>query len=68
MLDVLQSQDEYAQARLRYAETVVHYNISQVDLLASLGLIDKDRLIPLVIELGTGVTRVFSKKELSGSG
>ena len=49
MLDVLQSQDEYAQARLRYAETVVHYNTSQVNLLASLGLIDKDRLIPLAM-------------------
>jgi len=49
MLDVLQSQDEYAQARLHYAETVVHYNTSQVNLLASLGLIDKDRLIPLAM-------------------
>ncbi len=49
MLNVLQSQDAYAQARLRYAETVVRYNTSQVNLLASLGLIDKDRLIPLVM-------------------
>ncbi len=49
MLDVLQSQDAYAQARLRYAETVVHYNTSQVNLLASLGLIDKDKLTAPVI-------------------
>jgi outer membrane protein TolC len=44
MLDVLQSQDAHALARLRYAEVVVQYNISQVNLLAALGLIDKERL------------------------
>ncbi|MCH7556289.1 MAG: TolC family protein [Planctomycetes bacterium] len=49
MLDVLQSQDAHAQARLRYAETVVRYNTSQVNLLASLGLIDKDKLSVSVI-------------------
>ncbi|MBW7990422.1 MAG: TolC family protein [Planctomycetes bacterium] len=44
MLDILQSQDAHALARLRYAEAVVRYNISQVNLLAALGLIDKERL------------------------
>jgi outer membrane protein TolC len=44
MLDVLQSQDAHALARLRYAEAVVQYNISQVNLLAALGLIDEDKL------------------------
>lgn len=39
-LDVLQSQDAVAQARLRYAEAVIRYNQSQVNLLWSLGLID----------------------------
>ena len=39
-LDVLQAQDSVAQARLRYAEAVVGYNQSQVNLLAALGLID----------------------------
>ncbi len=49
MLDVLQSQDAHAQARLHYAESVVRYNTSQVNLLASLGLIDKDKLTAPVI-------------------
>ncbi|MCH8054394.1 MAG: hypothetical protein IH895_10055, partial [Planctomycetes bacterium] len=40
-LDVLQAQDAASQARLRYAEAVVRYNQSEVDLLASLGLIDE---------------------------
>ncbi len=44
-LDVLQSQDAATQARLRYAESVVHYNQSQVDLLASMGLIEENALI-----------------------
>ena len=43
-LDLLQSQDGLARARLAYAEAVVHYNTSQVSLLAALGLIDEDKL------------------------
>ena len=39
-LDVLQSQDAATQARLRYSEAVVRYNQSQINLLASLGLVD----------------------------
>lgn len=38
-LDVLQAQDAATQARLRFAEAVVHYNQAQVRLLAALGLI-----------------------------
>ncbi len=41
-LDVLQAQDAATQARLRYADAVVRYNQSQVNLLASLGLINRD--------------------------
>lgn len=41
-LDVLQAQDAAAQARLRYAGAVVRYNQSQVNLLAALGLMDRD--------------------------
>lgn len=44
-LDVLQAQDAATQARLRYAEAVVRYNQSQVNLLASLGLIDPEALL-----------------------
>ncbi len=44
-LDVLQAQDAASQARLRYAEAVVRYNQSEVDLLASLGLVDRHTLI-----------------------
>lgn len=40
-LDVLQAQDATTQARLRYAASVVHYNQSQVNLLAALGLLDE---------------------------
>lgn len=39
-IDVLQAQDAADQARLRYATALVHYNESQINLLASLGLID----------------------------
>ncbi len=45
-LDVLQTQDALAQARLRYAEAVVRYNQSQVGLLASLGLLDPGTFTP----------------------
>lgn len=40
-LDVLQAQDAVAQARLRFAEAVVRYNQSQVNLLAALGILDE---------------------------
>ena len=43
-LDVLQAQDAATQARLRYAEAVVRYNQSQVNLLAALGLLDENAL------------------------
>ncbi len=45
-LDVLQAQDAAAQARLRFADAVVHYNQSQVDLLGALGLLDETSLTP----------------------
>jgi len=44
-LDVLQAQDAVSQARLRHAEAVVRYNQSQVDLLASLGLLDEKSFV-----------------------
>lgn len=44
-LDVLQAQDAVAQARLRYAEAVVKYNQAEVNLLASLGLLDEKALM-----------------------
>lgn len=44
-LDVLQAQDAATQARLRYAESVVRYNQSQVNLLAALGLLNSDTLL-----------------------
>lgn len=43
LLDVLQAQDAAARARGRYAEAVVHYNESQIDLLASMGLLNQSR-------------------------
>ena len=43
-IDVLQAQDAASQARLRYAEAVVRYNQSQVELLASLGLVSEGTL------------------------
>ncbi len=44
-VDVLQAQDAATRARLRYAEAVVRYNQSQVDLLAALGLLDDSTLL-----------------------
>ncbi len=44
-LDVLQTQDTVTQARLRYADAVVRYNQSQVNLLAALGLIEVEQLV-----------------------
>jgi outer membrane protein TolC len=39
-VDVLQAEGAADQARARYATAIVHYNQSQIDLLAALGLID----------------------------
>jgi len=44
-LDVLQAQDAIAQARARFADAVVRNNKAQVNLLASLGLLDGPSLI-----------------------
>jgi outer membrane protein TolC len=44
LLDVLQAEDEVDTARLRYAQAVVRYNQHQVNLLASLGLMDAERI------------------------
>lgn len=41
-LDVLQAQDAVAQARLSFAEAVVRYNQSEVNLLAALGLLNDE--------------------------
>jgi outer membrane protein TolC len=41
LLDVLGAQDELDTARLRHAQAVAHYNQSQVNLLAALGLLDQ---------------------------
>ena len=43
-LDVLQSQDAVAQARLRHAEAVVRYNQAEVNLLAAIGLLNADTI------------------------
>jgi len=43
-LDVLTAQDSLSRADLRYAHAVVGYNQAQVDLLASLGLVDGESL------------------------
>jgi outer membrane protein TolC len=40
-IDVLQAEDAVDEARLRYADAVVRYNQSQVNLLAALGVIDE---------------------------
>jgi outer membrane protein TolC len=43
-IDVLQAEDAVDQARLRFVDAVVHYNQSQVELLAALGLLDDKAL------------------------
>ena len=48
-LDVLQGQDAVTQARLRYAEAVVRYNQSQVNLLAAVGLLDESSLFSSLV-------------------
>ena len=44
-LDVLQAADAVDQARLRYADAVVRYNQSQVNLLAAVGVIDEQNVL-----------------------
>jgi outer membrane protein TolC len=44
LLDVLQAEDEVNSARLRYAGAVAHYNQSQVNLIASVGMLDETTL------------------------
>jgi outer membrane protein TolC len=46
LLDVLQAEDELDTARLRFADAVVHYNQSQLNLLASLGLLNAQVISP----------------------
>jgi outer membrane protein TolC len=46
LLDVLLAEDEVDNARLRYAQSVVQYNQSQVRLLAAIGLLDAGALTP----------------------
>jgi outer membrane protein TolC len=45
LVDVLQSEDLLNSARLRYADAVLHYNQSQVNLLAALGLLQDRTLL-----------------------
>ncbi|MCP4247671.1 MAG: TolC family protein [bacterium] len=52
-LDVLQAQDAVARARLRHIQAVVHYNQSQVNLLAALGLVAPESLNPIVVGVTT---------------
>jgi outer membrane protein TolC len=44
-IDVLQAQRAVDDARLRYAEAVVRYNQSQVNLLAAMGVLDEHSLL-----------------------
>jgi outer membrane protein TolC len=44
LVDVLQAEDSLDSARLRYADAVLHYNQSQVNLLAALGLLHEQSL------------------------
>ncbi len=46
-LDVLQAEDAVNEARLRYAQAVVRYNQSQLNLLGGLGLLDAHSLVVL---------------------
>lgn len=45
LIDVLVAEDTADQSRLHYATAVVHYNQSQINLLAALGLIDQANVI-----------------------
>src|SRR5688500_17189450 len=46
LVDVLQSQNQVDDARLRHADAVVRYNQSQINLLAALGLLEASKLLP----------------------
>lgn len=46
LLDVLQSQNQLDDARLRHADAVVKYNQSQINLLAAVGLLEAHNLFP----------------------
>ncbi|MFQ5501387.1 MAG: TolC family protein [Phycisphaerae bacterium] len=56
-LDVLQSQDAVAQARLRHAEAVVRYNQAEVNLLAAIGLLNADTIALIGSDSGKGDER-----------
>jgi outer membrane protein TolC len=45
VIDVLQAENAVDDARLRYFNAVIHYNQSQINLLAALGLLDQGTLI-----------------------
>ncbi|HZL35851.1 MAG TPA: TolC family protein [Tepidisphaeraceae bacterium] len=45
LIDVLQAEDAVEESRLRYATAVARYNQSQINLLASLGLLDEKSLL-----------------------
>jgi outer membrane protein TolC len=47
VIDVLQAQNAVDDARLRYVTAVVHYDQSQINLLAALGLIDRITISPI---------------------
>jgi outer membrane protein TolC len=46
LVDVLSAEDLFDSARLRYADAVLHYNQSQINLLAALGLLQDQALSP----------------------
>ena len=56
LLDVLQAEDVVDLARLRRAEAVVRYNQSQVDLLASLGLLEPGAFLESTRQTSAEVT------------
>jgi outer membrane protein TolC len=49
VIDVLQAENAVDDARLRYATAVIHYNQSQVNLLAALGILDPASITSMVI-------------------
>ena len=46
LVDVLSAEDLLDSARLRYADAVLHYNQSQINLLTSLGLLQEHTFLP----------------------
>jgi len=55
-VDVLQAEQALAQARVRFADAVVHYNQAQVDLLSAVGLADEESLFPSSASTGEPLT------------